>query len=114
GRFADRVLIAGGKAVERRVARNQRALISRERKAYGLYPRFGAEDGSELGAIFGDRAQPVDDLVVRAVPHLQRVDERLDGLIFYLVHSPVPELARVEHSVEQRRRIARAETSCDP
>src|SRR5262249_54036426 len=108
GRFADRVLIAGDEAVERRVARNQRALISREREAYKLYSRFGAEDRSELGLIFGDRAQPVDDLVVRDVPHLQRVDERLDGLIFERVRATVPELARVEHRVEQRRRISRA------
>src|SRR5262249_2968845 len=79
-----------------------------------LYPRFGAEDGPELGAIFRDRAQSVDDLVVRAVPHLQRVDERLDGLIFERVRATVPELARVEHRVEQRRRIARAAMSRDP
>src|SRR5262249_20191967 len=74
---------------------------------------FGPEAGLELRAIFGDRAQPFNYLVVRVISHLQRIDERLKGLIFKRVRAPVPELPRVEHRVEQRRRIARAATARD-
>src|SRR5262245_53599260 len=59
GFFADRGLIASDETIERRVSRNQCALVRGERFPDELYFDLGAENGLEIRAIFGNRAKPL-------------------------------------------------------
>ena len=97
-----------------RVAREGRdPLEGGDRLGHPVEGHVGAEDLLELLLVARDRAEPVDDLLVRLVAHLDLVLDRALRLAFERRGAAVPEHRPAIGRVQDRRGVAAADLPVD-
>lgn len=106
-RLGQRLRVARFEFVIRRVAGDDRPLVSRNRLRDTVGGDVGAEDFLELRLVAVDAVQLLDDRIERHV-HLNRILNRAESLILQGLHATVPELQRAIRRVDDRRGRAAA------
>src|SRR5262249_14195661 len=104
-RGADRLLVAGDPPVERRPARQLRALERRDRGGEVVERPVAAERLLERGLILRDREHLLHDGGAVRLAHLDRVRDRKLRLVLERRGAAVPELRRVEDGVQHGRAV---------